>query len=432
MKSLIYWLLPLAALLAASVSLPAKDRLVEKSGRTPDWIMSAGKDRFSVFAKADDMNMARDKCLEDIKQYIVNSIASNIVSVEHSTVDSKNRDGLEEIYTTYSSDLKTATAKLPFLTGISLSNAEEIYWEKYRRSSDRSFYYMCYVLYPFSELERDRLVRNFLDYDREKYNAFLAARDMYGRISDVSQIDAGIRQLEPLVEYFFDGVRKKEAETLLDTYRKAYSKISLVPGRHELGRFTYGLMLNGRSITCSLMPTLYSGTAISLAVSPSEGGYELTYDYSLCYPSEDNYVLVTYRFPGADLKYRYEFDVREKEHKAMLTGVLDIVAYQRDSTWKADVSVNVRSRTDRDFAIGNVNFSLDPSMKFNYADMAPFSGRSSQILRFTVDLEGSDSSVPSRGMVSGTADVKTVAGTERITFTLPYRLDIRNYNQFKD
>ena len=389
MKPVIYLLLPLAALFAASVSLSAKDRLVEKSGRTPDWIMSAGKDRFSVFAQADDMNLARDKCLEDIKQYIVNSIAANVVSVEHSTVDSRNYDGLEEIYTTYSSDLRTAAAKLPFLTGISLSNAEEIYWEKYRRSSDRSHYYMYYVLYPFSRFERDRLIRKFLDYDMEKYNTFLAAKDMYGRISDVSQIDAGIRQLEPLLQYFFDGVRKKETETLL------------------------------------AMPSLRSETAVALVVAPSDAGYELTYDYSLCYPSEDNYVLITYRFPGVDLKYRYEFDVREKEQKAMLTGVLDILAYRRDSTWRADVSVNVRSKTDGDFGIGDVNFSLGPSMRFNYGDTAPFSGRSSQILRFTVDLEGADASVPSRGMVSGTADVKTVKGTERITFTLPYRLEYR-------
>lgn len=425
MKPVIYLLLPLAALFAASVSLSAKDRLVEKSGRTPDWIMSAGKDRFSVFAQADDMNLARDKCLEDIKQYIVNSIAANVVSVEHSTVDSRNYDGLEEIYTTYSSDLRTAAAKLPFLTGISLSNAVEIYWEKYRRSSDKSHYYMYYVLYPFSRFERDRLIRKFLDYDMEKYNTFLAAKDMYGRISDVSQIDAGIRQLEPLLQYFFDGVRKKETETLLAAYRKAYSKISLVPGRHELGRFTYGLMLEGRDITCSVMPSLRSETAVALVVAPSDAGYELTYDYSLCYPSEDNYVLITYRFPGVDLKYRYEFDVREKEQKAMLTGVLDILAYRRDSTWKADVSVNVRSKTDGDFGIGDVNFSLGPSMRFNYGDTAPFSGRSSQILRFTVDLEGADASVPSRGMVSGTADVKTVKGTERITFTLPYRLEYR-------
>ena len=64
----------------------------------------------------------------------------------------------------------------------------------------------------------------------------------------------------------------------------------------------------------------------------------------------------------------------------MLTGVLDILAYRRDSTWRADVSVNVRSKTDGDFGIGDVNFSLGPSMRFNYGDTAPFSGRSSQIL----------------------------------------------------
>ena len=89
---------------------------------------------------------------------------------------------------------------------------------------------------------------------------------------DVSQIDAGIRQLEPLLQYFFDGVRKKETETLLAAYRKAYSKISLVPGRHELGRFTYGLMLEGRDITCSVMPSLRSETAVALVVAPSDAG----------------------------------------------------------------------------------------------------------------------------------------------------------------
>lgn len=425
MKLVRYWLLPLIAVLAASVSLSAKDKVVEKSGKTPDWIMSAGKDQFSVFAQSDDMNMARDKCLEDIKQYIVNSISSNIVSVERSTVDSRNNDGLEEIYTTYSSDLKTAAAKLPFLTGISLSNAEEIYWEKCRRSSDKSYYYVYYVLYPFSTYERDMLIRKFLDYDRQKYDALISVRDSYSRISDVSQIDAGIRELVPLTEYFFDDVRRKEAESLMAAYRQAYSKISLVPGKHELGRFTYSLMLDGRDITCSAMPDLRSDTAVSLAVRPADGGYELTYDYSLCYPSDDNFVLISYRFPGADLRYRYEFDVREKERKAMPVGVLSIVAYQKDSTWKADVSVNVRSKTDDSFDMGNMTFSLGPSMDFNYTDMSPFYGRTTQILRFTTDIEGSDVQMPLRGMVSGTVDVKSDGKTERVTFTLPYKLEYR-------
>ena len=131
----------IAALCCLSLqAFSAKDKLVEKSGKTPDWIMSAGGDSFSVFAQSDDMNGARDRCLADIRQYIVNSIASNITSVETSTSASRNDDGNENIYSTYSSELKTAAARLPFLTDISLSNAEEVYWEKYRRKSDGTYY----------------------------------------------------------------------------------------------------------------------------------------------------------------------------------------------------------------------------------------------------------------------------------------------------
>ena len=96
-----------------ATGLAARDRVVEKSGKTPDWLMTSGRDGFSVFARADDISSARDKCLEDIRQYIVNSIAANITSVETSTTDLHNRDGIETLYTTYNSELKTAAAKLP-------------------------------------------------------------------------------------------------------------------------------------------------------------------------------------------------------------------------------------------------------------------------------------------------------------------------------
>ena len=86
---------------------------------------------------------------------------------------------------------------------------------------------MCCIRFP--EWSGTVLSGSSFAYDREMYGKLTALEERYGTISDVSEIDEGIRELEPLVEYFFDDVRKSEAESLMKTYRSAYSKISLVP-----------------------------------------------------------------------------------------------------------------------------------------------------------------------------------------------------------
>ena len=79
------------------VSLLAEGKLVERSGKRPDWIMKSDSEAFAVSASDADINVARERCLNDIKAYIVNAIASNIVSVEESSTDIENANGVENI-----------------------------------------------------------------------------------------------------------------------------------------------------------------------------------------------------------------------------------------------------------------------------------------------------------------------------------------------
>lgn len=415
-----------ATLCLAMQPLQAKgDRLIERSGRTPDWLLSAGEEHFSVFARSADPDEARARCLEEIRQYIVNSIATNITSVETSRSESSNVDGAENIYSAYSSELRTAAAKLPFLTDISLSNAEEIYWEKYLRKSDKSTYYIYYVLYPFSPAERRRLVREFLDYDRDMYRRLESLRDAYDTLTDVAGLDEGIRELQPLVAYFFDDVRRSEAESLLNAYRQAYAKIALVPESKELGTFRYSLRFNGRKIACSKQPQLRSETARSLDLRPDGEDYVLSYDHSLCYPTDDNYVHIRYNFPGARLDYRLSFDVSERERQVLPVGFVEVEAVERDSVWLAETSISLRARSDGAFTVRGTAFALPHLVDITQPEPADFEGRGMHQLRFRQQLDTLPVAA-GRGMVTGAMEVLRGERRERITFTLPYKLQIVN------
>lgn len=415
----------LLGLILPVAAFAAKDRIVEKSGKTPDWIMSAGNGSFSVFAEADDISSAREKCLSDIRQYIINSVASNIESVEKSSSGSHNENGQEDIWSAYSSELKTVAARLPFITGISLSGASDIYWEKYRRGSDRSYYYRYYVLYPFTEYEKNRMIRKFLEYDGEKYAALTELKEAYGTLTDVSGIDAGIRDLEPLMEYFFDDVRKKEAESLMKAYREAYSKISLVPLESAPGRFSYCLMLDGRRMTCSRMPALRSETAVSLELRPEGDSYVLTFDDSLCYPADDNNILISYSFPGASLKYRYQFDVSGRDSALQPSGVITVrLSPVSDSLCRADVSMNIRSRTEDRVEVTGIWLSILPGLEVDQELQSVLEGEGTHLLSFSMETVPVDRKYEGRGMVSGTIGFLSDGKKDKLTFTLPYNLII--------
>lgn len=417
----------LAAVALLSDGLQAKDKLVERSGKRPGWVMNSSSGWFSVFAQSDDLNDARDRCLSDIRQYIVSSIAANITSTEVSTSESHNTNGIEDIYSAYSSELKTAAAKMPFITDISLSNALDTYWEKYRRKSDRTYYYIYYVQYPFTRLERNRLIRDFKEYDSRMYGTLKEVEEAYSTLTDVSEIDKGISALAPLLEYFFDDVRKSEAESVMRLYRSAYSKISLVPESKEPGRFVYRLVLDGRTVTCSRPPALRSETAVSLELRPSGSSYELTYDCSLCLPTDDNYVLISYSFPGKTLRYRHQFDVSGLNERIVPTGIIGIdVVIDTDSTVTADVSFYLRSGIDSQFEISDVHFTLPGITDFSRTDKSVYEGEGRHLLQFRQSL----SRIPEagRGMVTGEMDVKSDNMDRTITFTLPYNLTIHNKN----
>lgn len=425
-----YILVPVL-LLCAGAGLTAKDKVVEKSGKTPGWLMTSDRYSFSVMAQDTDLNTAREKCLDDIRQYIVNSIALNITSVETSSVDSETDNGLENLYLTYSSQLKTAAAKLPFLTGISLSNALEVYWEKCRKKSDGSYYYNYHVLYPFTVMERDKLIKEFKEYDAEKYAALAALREAYPHLGDVSMIDAGIRDLEPLVAYFFDDVRKKEAESLLSTYRRAYSLISLVPESQELGRFGYSLMLDGHPVTCSKAPQLRSDTAYGMELRPEGDGYVITYDYTYCYPSDDNYIQIIYSFPGTTLKYRHQIDISQKERLVFPAGFVEISCIGNDSTMTAQVQMTLRSRTDKSFSVRNLRLDIPSSGLVLSSDgMQEFKGKGVKLYRIGVPLDELPEN-NERGMASGTLQIRYGGGPEdEVVFALPY--SVKTYPEKDD
>ena len=272
----------LSALLALHAA-TAQEKVLESSARkAPAWIGTTESEFIIVSAEETTLDAAQKRCLNDIRQSIVNAVCVNIRSEETLTEQQTEYSGASEIYRRYESQLKTVAGRLPFITGISLSDAET-YWEKRYVKRDKRTYYLCHVRYPFPITRRNALIAEFLRQDRAQYAKLTALKERFDTFTRVEEIDRAITELEPLIAYFFDDMRRDEAQALQRNYRKLYTMISTVACGNELGEHTFCFTLNDRRVTTSRRPTVRSQWATGITVTPTdEGLYRVTYNYEMC------------------------------------------------------------------------------------------------------------------------------------------------------
>ena len=287
-----------------------KEKVVERSDKhKPEWIGRTDASSISVTEVGASLAEASDKCMASIRQHILNAVAVNISSTETMSMRQITRDNLMTVMTDYSSSLMTEAAKLPYISDISLSNAEEIYWERIYCRKDKSYRYEYSVRYPFTEQTRRQLVEAFLAIDNAKVAELDRLRDGLDAVENIDRIRQAVNELDGLHAYFFDATRRGETETLRRNYLDLYKRISIEPESESAGSYIYSLRLDGRKVTTSLQPRLKSESAIDMEVKPyADNLYLLEYNPEYASAADINTIEVRYTFGDADVSKTVHFD----------------------------------------------------------------------------------------------------------------------------
>lgn len=372
-------------IICSAVSVQAQDKIVERSSKKrPTWIGTAGKDFFTVSASGATLDFVQNKCMADVKQNIINSIAVNIVSNEKSSEQQISNNKTISMIESYSSFIKTQGAQLPYLTGISISNATGVYWEKCYIKSEKRYYYVYYVNYPFPEAERKVLIDEFKTFDNLHNDKFLELQDNFDKFVQLEYIERAISDLNPLIDYFFDDTRINAAKALQIKYRKEYENVNVVPVTSVLGEFNYYLVLNGRIVTTAKLPTMRTNCASNMTVKQDGNNYRIEYEYGDCRDDEDNWIEFTYQLGGRPLRYKFPFDIKQNKMLVIPQGVIDIEVKQNLNSLKDNilVTLQLRSKYDNEFQVEEVVLSVPTirnAIRFNELTRK-FSGKGVHVL----------------------------------------------------
>ncbi len=151
------------ASLMLSTHISAETKVVEKSAKkAPEWLGTAADGYLIVTVEAPSLAEAQRRATAEITERIIHSVASN-VTVEQSNIATETitNGGVSESSDTYSRQSSIRTANLPFIKGISLSKAADIYWAKLRDKKTGAEHYEYSVKYPYTRLEQQMLQADF-------------------------------------------------------------------------------------------------------------------------------------------------------------------------------------------------------------------------------------------------------------------------------
>lgn len=291
----------------------AQTKIVERSAKkAPEWVGGVADGFLIVSVDGKTLAEAQNNALTEITERIIQSIASNVTVMQQSEMSEINTDGRIESKDAYSRSSKIIAAKLPFLKGISLSNAIDSYWIKVQHRKTRETHYELSVKYPYSYSQQQSLIAQFEEYDTQKESQYQTLRNNIDNIEAVDEIQHAIAELESLSEYFFDEVRLQQVNGLITQYKLLYNDISLTGSFVDSGKYHLQVLLQGHPIKVTTRPTVTANCASQIEIQPADGSFMVAYSSEDCLPEEENYLLFTLRIGG-----------KKHEHRAYIKDIAD-------------------------------------------------------------------------------------------------------------
>lgn len=338
-----------ATMLFSVVSLSAAVKVVERSyKKAPVWLNTMETEYIITSAVADDLERAKALCMDNIRTQVIESVAQNVQSSSASTLSQETMtSGITDFVDNFSSTFKTQAATVPFLTGISASKAEDYYWEKRQDKDTGEITWLYSIKYPFPRIELKRLVDIFDTNDRKMVARYEQLRAEYDDIESVEQIDKAVSDLKPLIDYFFDDVRKGDALTLQRNYSALYGRIFLSEVSSRPGEYVYRLMLGDNPVSISRKPSLKSETLTQLHAEKRGTEWVVTYDYSDADVNEQNVIRLSQRIGPLSIREELFADLAGTVIEIKPVGEVSMAAEVRTDSVVSGITMRMDANTNR-------------------------------------------------------------------------------------
>lgn len=300
----------------------AQYKVTESSERRmPSWVGSVEHGYLCVSGTGSSLEDARSAALAELKSQIAESVAVLVISDTRYQSSSTESNGMSQFSQNMESDIRTKSAKLPFINEISLSKAKGYYWEERYFKDTRATEYLYAIRYPFSDLDLKMLVAEYQEHEKRLNEQLAKFELMLEQMTSIEDINRTISDLKAFqAEFMTEDPRFEKVNFLIHEYKHLFDAISIAAVQTQKGVIACVLMLQDREISTRQRPTLKSNCAAKMSASFEGNTILIKYDDFPCYEEDENYIEV--RISTGTSKTIYEKIYIKNNVNISLTGVV--------------------------------------------------------------------------------------------------------------
>jgi len=419
-KLAVVFLLTLSGIVAYT-----QPKVLEKSGRKPAWINGIEKDFIIVSGSGATINEAQNSALMIIKERIVSSVADNVKATSTmQTSETNTNKTVHSFFETYSSQVTSQSGKVSYLQGISLSNANEYYWEKLGDKKNGKTSYEYHIKYPFPEFELKKLVSDFKFHDKELTDNLNRIEEEVETVTSIEQIESNLDELKALQDAFIDA-RLDKVNTVTARYRSLFKSIELTEVENSLGLLKFALRLNDRIISTVKKPTVISECARIKGTKNNVTDWEISYDSENCYEDPENNIAVTFRFGNTTVSKKFYFNVASNKASIFVNEAIQFVKItdDPDNILSSNCTITVVSKYDSPVIIQKVTLEIKGIAPIIIEDInQSFSGKGNHSVKLSVNAplakQVTTSAGKSNPVLSGAIQFRNQTTGENLTYKI--------------
>jgi len=345
-----------------------QEKAVEKSGKTPKWINSTQKDFIIESGKGISIDEAKDRALNNVKESIVKSVAEKITSSSEEKTLQERQGNSYKISGNYQSVIRSKTADLPFIKGISLNKVSDFYWEKLKDKKTGSIAYSYYLKYPFTDFELQSII---MDYEMSQKKIEDELNDATGGIDELSTIEQILEKIQNLrgIVSQIDESEKGIASMNIVKLEGILKSISAEEIVNQKGTIKYFLVYGDRHFKTNLKPKIKSNCASNFKTSLVDDTLILKYDSPDCFEAVSNYISVEYIVGNYSIKNSFSLSFSQNMVELLISGTIQLKSDDTDTlvVKNYEVLIPIQSKNQDEFLIKNVTIKLSghPDILFN-------------------------------------------------------------------
>ena len=252
-------------------------RMIDASHRSrPDWVYGVQRGFLIGNGAGRDINEARAGALNNIKSQIAQAVFSEIQSRKQFNISEVQRGKAFELITSFLSETISTTNHGIVTRGVSLSDANDFYYEVVKDRETRRETVKYSVKYPFSRMEMESYLR---EWDRRQQSLVEQKNEIAARVGNhesIEQIFSDVIRLLQLKELLV-GEHSLSVDFLITDIYSYMNGIRVEIFEEGPGYIYFGLLNGDDIVKTSVRPRITPDGVIVEGVHQTDNRWRVTY-----------------------------------------------------------------------------------------------------------------------------------------------------------